>query len=80
VAYAVLASGSMVFIGHRFVTVSETKNQSEAELRYVLTSLSENGEGIAVLGGEDEERDAVVSQTNRKSCQRRVDAQQRQSV
>jgi vitamin B12/bleomycin/antimicrobial peptide transport system ATP-binding/permease protein len=59
VAYAVLASGSMVFIGHRFVTVSENKNQSEAELRYVLTRLSENGESIAVLGGEDEERDAV---------------------
>jgi vitamin B12/bleomycin/antimicrobial peptide transport system ATP-binding/permease protein len=59
VAYAVLASGSMVFIGHRFVTVSESKNQSEAELRYVLTRLSENGESIAVLGGEDEERDAV---------------------
>ena len=49
----------MVFIGHRFVTVSENKNQSEAELRYVLTRLSENGESIAVLGGEDEERDAV---------------------
>jgi putative ATP-binding cassette transporter len=48
-----------VFIGRRFVTVSENKNQSEAELRYVLTRLSENGESIAVLGGEDEERDAV---------------------
>ena len=59
VAYAVLASGSMVFIGHRFVTVSEQKTQSEAEFRYVLTRLSENGESIAVLGGEDEERDAV---------------------
>jgi vitamin B12/bleomycin/antimicrobial peptide transport system ATP-binding/permease protein len=59
VAYAVVASGSMVFIGHRFVTVSEHKNQSEAELRYVLTRLSENGESIAVLGGEDEERNAV---------------------
>ena len=59
VAYAVVASGSMVFIGHRFVTVSE-KNQSEAEFRYVLTRLSENGESIA-LGGEDEERDAVAT-------------------
>jgi putative ATP-binding cassette transporter len=59
VAYAVLASGSMVFIGHRFVTVSENKNQSEAEFRYMLTRLSENGESIAVLGGEAEERDAV---------------------
>jgi putative ATP-binding cassette transporter len=59
VAYAVLASGSMVLIGRRFVTVSENKNQSEAEFRYVLTRLSENGESIAVLGGEDEERSAV---------------------
>ena len=57
--YAVLASGSMVFIGRRFVTVSETKNQAEAEYRYVLTRLRENGESIAVLGGEEEERNAV---------------------
>jgi putative ATP-binding cassette transporter len=34
VIYAVLASGSMVFIGRRFVTVSENKNQAEAEYRY----------------------------------------------
>jgi putative ATP-binding cassette transporter len=59
VIYAVLASGSMVLIGRRFVTVSENKNQAEAEFRYVLTRLSENGESIAVLGGEDEERNAV---------------------
>jgi vitamin B12/bleomycin/antimicrobial peptide transport system ATP-binding/permease protein len=59
VAYAVLASTSMVIIGRRFVTVSEAKNQSEAEYRYVLTRLSENGESIAVLGGEAQERDAV---------------------
>jgi putative ATP-binding cassette transporter len=59
VIYAVLASGSMVFIGRRFVTVSENKNQAEAEYRYMLTRLSENGESIAVLGGEEEERNAV---------------------
>ena len=59
VIYAVLASGAMVFIGRRFVTVSENKNQAEAEYRYVLTRLSENGESIAVLGGEEEERSAV---------------------
>jgi putative ATP-binding cassette transporter len=57
--YALLASSSMVFIGRRFVTVSEAKNQSEAEYRYVLTRLSENGESIAILGGEDQERAAV---------------------
>jgi putative ATP-binding cassette transporter len=55
----VLASGSMVFIGRRFVTVSENKNQAEAEYRYVLTRLRENGESIAVLAGEEEERRAV---------------------
>ena len=59
VIYALLASGSMVFIGRGFVTVSENKNQSEAEYRYVLTRLRENGESIAVLGGEDEERSAI---------------------
>ncbi len=59
VLYAVLASGSMVFIGRRFVAASENKNQAEAEYRYVLTRLSENGESIAVLGGEEEERTAV---------------------
>src|SRR5262247_1396727 len=59
VIYAVLASGSMVFIGRRFVTVSESKNQAEAEYRYVLTRLAENGESIAVLGGEEEERNTV---------------------
>src|SRR5204863_919168 len=59
VLYAVIASGSMVLIGRRFVTVSEDKNQSEAEFRYVLTRLRENGESIAVLGGEEEERHGV---------------------
>jgi vitamin B12/bleomycin/antimicrobial peptide transport system ATP-binding/permease protein len=59
VIYAVLASGAMAFIGRRFVTVSENKNQAEAEYRYVLTRLREHGESIAVLGGEAEERSAV---------------------
>jgi putative ATP-binding cassette transporter len=54
--YALIASGSMVIIGRRFVSVAEAKNQSEAEYRYVLTRLRENGESIALLGGEDEER------------------------
>jgi hypothetical protein len=46
-------------VGRRFVTVSESKNQAEAEYRYVLTRLREHGESIAVLGGEAEERSAV---------------------
>ena len=55
IIYAAIASGSMVFIGRRFVSVAEAKNQSEAEYRYVLTRLRENGESIALLGGEKEE-------------------------
>ena len=59
VLYATIASGSMVLIGRRFVAVSESKNQSEAELRYLLTRLRENGESIALIQGEEEERAGV---------------------
>lgn len=59
VAYAGLASGAMVLIGKRFVETSERKNQTEAEFRYVLTRLRENGESIALIKGEEEERTAV---------------------
>jgi vitamin B12/bleomycin/antimicrobial peptide transport system ATP-binding/permease protein len=56
VIYAVAASGFMALIGRRFITVSENKNQAEAEYRYVLTRLRDNGESIALLRGEGEER------------------------
>src|SRR5579864_4616486 len=59
VIYSAIASGAMVLIGRGFVPVSESKNQSEAEYRYLLTRLRENGESIALLGGEDEERSCV---------------------
>jgi putative ATP-binding cassette transporter len=57
--YAVAASGSMLVIGRRFISVSEDKNQAEAEYRYLLTRLRENGESIALLQGEEEERSGV---------------------
>lgn len=57
--YAMLASGSMVLIGSRFVQASENKNQAEAEYRYVITRLRENGESIALIRGEEEERAGV---------------------
>jgi putative ATP-binding cassette transporter len=59
VLYSLIATGSMVLIGRRFVRVSESKNQAEAEYRYVLTRLRENGESIALIGGEEEERAGV---------------------
>jgi vitamin B12/bleomycin/antimicrobial peptide transport system ATP-binding/permease protein len=60
VLYAFIASSAMVMIGSRFVQASETKNQSEAEFRYVLTRVRENGESIALIRGEDEERTGLV--------------------
>jgi putative ATP-binding cassette transporter len=45
--------------GRQFVQVSEDKNQAEAEYRYALTRVRENGESIALLGGEEEERDGI---------------------
>jgi vitamin B12/bleomycin/antimicrobial peptide transport system ATP-binding/permease protein len=59
VIYAMGATGTMFVIGRRLVTVSESKNQAEAEYRYLLTRVRENAEGIALLKGEDEERRGV---------------------
>ncbi len=59
VIYAAIASGSMIIIGRNFVSVSESKNQAEAEYRYTLTRVRENGESIALLGGEEEERSGI---------------------
>ncbi|CAN7659584.1 ABC transporter ATP-binding protein/permease [Bradyrhizobium sp. LjRoot220] len=59
VLYAAIASGSIVTIGRSFVQVSEDKNQAEAEFRYTLIRVRENGESIALLGGEQEERDGI---------------------
>jgi putative ATP-binding cassette transporter len=56
VIYCVVISSSMLLIARSFVPTAERKNQSEAEFRYALTRLRENGESIAILGGEEEER------------------------
>jgi putative ATP-binding cassette transporter len=60
VLYAIIASGAMFLIGSRFVQASEAKNQSEAEFRYVLTRVRENGESIALIRGEEEEQTGLV--------------------
>jgi len=59
VIYAAITSTSMVVIGRNFVELSERKNQAEAEFRYTLTRVRENGESIALLGGEEEERSGI---------------------
>ena len=60
-AYAVVASGAMVRIARGFVVAAEKKNQAEADYRYALTRLRENGESIALLGGDAEERAGLGS-------------------
>jgi len=64
VAYAVCASGVMVFIGSSYVAASEAKAQSEAEMRYALTRLRENGESIALIDGEREEKEGLTAVLN----------------
>ena len=59
ILYAAITSTSMAIIGRRFVHLSEQKNQAEAEFRYTLTRVRENGESIALLGGEEEERNGI---------------------
>ncbi|MDB5578510.1 MAG: transporter ATP-binding protein [Bradyrhizobium sp.] len=59
VLYSVLASGTMAVVGSKFVSISEAKNQAEADYRYQLTRVRENGESIALLGGEEEERAGI---------------------
>jgi vitamin B12/bleomycin/antimicrobial peptide transport system ATP-binding/permease protein len=56
VVYCAIITTSMMFIARSFIPVAEAKNQAEAEFRYALTRLRENGESIAILGGEKEER------------------------
>jgi vitamin B12/bleomycin/antimicrobial peptide transport system ATP-binding/permease protein len=56
VVYCAIITTSMMFIARSFIPVAEAKNQAEAEFRYALTRLRENGESIAILGGEEEER------------------------
>ena len=56
VIYAVITSTAVILVASRFVVVSERTNQAEAEYRYALTRVRENGESIALLGGEKEER------------------------
>ena len=59
VIYSIITTTAMLFIGRRFVAVAESKNQAEAEFRYAATRLRENGESIALLGGEPEERSVL---------------------
>jgi putative ATP-binding cassette transporter len=49
----------MLIYARRFTAASEATNQAEAEFRYALTHVRENGESIALLGSETEEQNGL---------------------
>ena len=59
ILYSFTTSVAMAIIARSFVPAAESKNQAEAEFRYALTRLRENGESVALLGGEEEERSGL---------------------
>ncbi len=59
VTYALIASFSMAKVGRPLVNKVETKNASEAHLRFELSRIRENAESIALIGGEDDERASI---------------------
>jgi putative ATP-binding cassette transporter len=60
IVYAAAGSGAIMGIGRQFVKVSVAVNQAEADYRYALTRVRENGESIALMRGEEEERSGLA--------------------
>jgi len=56
VVYSAIASAGIVLIARRFIPIAEAVNQAEADFRFALSRIRENGESVALLGGEAEER------------------------
>ncbi len=65
VLYSTMTTLAMLVVGRRFVAVAEGKNAAEADFRYFAVRLRENGESIALLGGEPEEREALGRRLDR---------------
>ena len=78
VVYSALVTLAMLAVSRQFTTVSESINQAEAEFRYALTHVRENGERIALLGSDARERQglaaalAVIIERWRRYCGQHV--------
>ena len=59
-AYATLTSAAMVVVGRPLIRGVERKNAAEAKLRYELTRVRESAENIALIGGDDDERERLA--------------------
>ena len=61
VVYSALVTLAMLAVTRQFTTVSESINQAEAEFRFALTHVRENGERIALLGSDERERQGLTA-------------------
>jgi putative ATP-binding cassette transporter len=59
VIYAALTSTAMILVGRPLIRGVERKNAAEAQLRYELTRVRESAENIALIGGDDDERERL---------------------
>jgi putative ATP-binding cassette transporter len=59
VIYAALTSAAMILVGRPLIRGVERKNAAEAQLRYELTRVRESAENIALIGGDDDERERL---------------------
>ena len=59
IIYAGLTSATIVVLGRPLIRRVEAKNAGEARLRYELTRVRDSAENIALIGGDDDERERL---------------------
>ena len=61
ILYAIAMSGVTYGVGHRLVGLIGAKNEAEAQFRYEATRVRENAESIALIKGDADERERLMS-------------------
>ena len=59
IIYSTITTFVMYLLGRRLVDRVEDKAAGEAQLRYELTRVKDNAENIALIGGDDDERERL---------------------
>ena len=59
IIYAAITTTSIYFIGRPLVREADDRNAAEAQFRHDLTHVRENAEMVALLGGDDSEREKL---------------------
>jgi putative ATP-binding cassette transporter len=59
IIYSAITTLGMFLLGRPLVRCVEEKAAGEAELRYELTRVKDNAENIALIGGDDDERESL---------------------